>query len=463
MFEKIISIFRKNEEMLQLVFETKQDDLLLNFIECSDVNESTIRRFTVSPACSSIARIFTVYNPYDVKIFFSPPDTGKYIIPVGVAHSPEEWCGPDFANNGFDKRYPDRKNLFEHIPKKYLDDLKQGRAFLLIDQTHEGYQTSWLWDWFHNSCATYNINPKNIIYVTGNLNCADQYEEYCTKNSINDRLFALPLAHFEHTIYEIATNYNKRSGSIPGRNGPQRLPDFKTHKVYKNKTALKTFNILQKRPRGHRIWIFQKLVEHGLLDSCEASMNYFDIKDTYFEGKAMSLEDYQKIVSLLPLQPCENPVDYNEQNFMSGDGGIYVLLINHLTMLRTYCTVVSEASFGESELSCFLSEKTFKPIACQHPFIIAGSKNSLKHLHAMGYKTFEGAIDESYDSLDTWQRLDAIIKTMLKIENLSHSERDVWYNSTAAIVDHNYKNLMERGETYPIRLIKTLMERISNV
>ena len=60
----------------------------------------------------------------------------------------------------------------------------------------------------------------------------------------------------------------------------------------------------------------------------------------------------------------------------------------------------------------FISEKTFKTIACSHPFIVMGNKNTMSKLREMGYKTFDNFIDEGYDPLPTHERLQRIIKTL---------------------------------------------------
>ena len=45
----------------------------------------------------------------------------------------------------------------------------------------------------------------------------------------------------------------------------------------------------------------------------------------------------------------------------------------------------------------FNSEKVFKPIAWGMPFIILGNRLSLLKIRQLGFKTFDGLIDESYD------------------------------------------------------------------
>lgn len=45
----------------------------------------------------------------------------------------------------------------------------------------------------------------------------------------------------------------------------------------------------------------------------------------------------------------------------------------------------------------FISEKSFKPLAFKHPFIINGTPGTLAHLRSRGFETFGHVIDESYD------------------------------------------------------------------
>jgi hypothetical protein len=46
----------------------------------------------------------------------------------------------------------------------------------------------------------------------------------------------------------------------------------------------------------------------------------------------------------------------------------------------------------------FISEKSFKPLAHRHPFLIYGTPGTLAHLHSLGFLTFDHIIDETYDS-----------------------------------------------------------------
>jgi hypothetical protein len=45
----------------------------------------------------------------------------------------------------------------------------------------------------------------------------------------------------------------------------------------------------------------------------------------------------------------------------------------------------------------FISEKSFKPLAHKHPFLIYGTPGTLQHLRSLGFQTFDHIVDESYD------------------------------------------------------------------
>jgi hypothetical protein len=61
----------------------------------------------------------------------------------------------------------------------------------------------------------------------------------------------------------------------------------------------------------------------------------------------------------------------------------------------------------------FMSEKTFKPMAFEHAFIVWGSANTLAYLHNSGFETFDHAINETYDTVvDSTTRLQSIVQVV---------------------------------------------------
>lgn len=88
-----------------------------------------------------------------------------------------------------------------------------------------------------------------------------------------------------------------------------------------------------------------------------------------------------------------------------------------------------------------LTEKTFKPIALEMPFILVATAGSLEYLRSYGFKTFDGIIDESYDEeTDDILRLEKVTKLLCDIDRLSEVEKQNIHRQCIPIVEHNYNH-----------------------
>lgn len=81
---------------------------------------------------------------------------------------------------------------------------------------------------------------------------------------------------------------------------------------------------------------------------------------------------------------------------------------------QTYFSIVAESGVHAEALHpVFITEKTFKPIAYHHPFVVYGDPGTLAQLRTLGFETFDNLFDESYDAItNSQQRGQAIIKTV---------------------------------------------------
>ena len=144
---------------------------------------------------------------------------------------------------------------------------------------------------------------------------------------------------------------------------------------------------MNKRIRLQRIWFYTYLYQANLLDKGLVSMNYFNNGPNFFEGKKWDESFFDVVNKDLPR------LVYGKAN-NELDDNYYINRFPDQFCLDTFFTVVSEAHCGDSDQTMFLSEKTFKVIAVNHPFIIMGNKDSMKKMREIGYKTFDGFIDE---------------------------------------------------------------------
>lgn len=66
--------------------------------------------------------------------------------------------------------------------------------------------------------------------------------------------------------------------------------------------------------------------------------------------------------------------------------------------VNSYCNIVLESQFDVDQSNgAFITEKTFKPIKHGQLFFIAGGTGSLQALRDLGYRVFDGILDNRYD------------------------------------------------------------------
>jgi hypothetical protein len=86
-----------------------------------------------------------------------------------------------------------------------------------------------------------------------------------------------------------------------------------------------------------------------------------------------------------------------------------------------------------------LTEKTFKPICLNMPFVIVGTAGSLDYLRRYGFKTFDSLWDESYDDADDGLRIIKIGKLLDDLDHLSINEKTQLQKHLTPIVEHNFQ------------------------
>jgi hypothetical protein len=87
----------------------------------------------------------------------------------------------------------------------------------------------------------------------------------------------------------------------------------------------------------------------------------------------------------------------------------------------TCFSLVAETAVELPGQEMFVTEKTFKPMAYQHPFMILGMPNTLQYLRSQGFETYENLFDESYDTeLDVQSRIHIIKRNIENYKNIPH-------------------------------------------
>ena len=88
----------------------------------------------------------------------------------------------------------------------------------------------------------------------------------------------------------------------------------------------------------------------------------------------------------------------------------------------------------------FFTEKIVKPMLAKRLFLVASGQHYLRNLRNLGFRTFEGLVDESYDQEpDANLRLEMI---MDQVRYLSQQDAGVMQQHIAPILEHNFQVIM---------------------
>ena len=88
-----------------------------------------------------------------------------------------------------------------------------------------------------------------------------------------------------------------------------------------------------------------------------------------------------------------------------------------------------------------ITEKTFKPICLQMPWILAAPAGSLDYMRSYGFRTFHDVWDESYDQeIDDVVRMEKLSKLIRDLHGLSRAELQQIHRHVQPAVQHNFQH-----------------------
>lgn len=202
------------------------------------------------------------------------------------------------------------------------------------------------------------------------------------------------------------------------------------------------FLFLNKARRDHREIMLKELGNAGLLNSAlwtDVSRNivlpeqYAD----YFNGQI-------------------NSIKINET---SHDMSYAASILNPPMYVDTYFSLITETNSDVP--SRFFTEKIYKSILIGHPFIVVGCPSFYKFLHAEGYKTFDGFVDESFDNVDNLEERCKMIST--EVIKLCSSDLDNFLQAVKPICEYNRLLFLEKLGKHQISTYYKLLDFLKNI
>ena len=321
-----------------------------------------------------------------------------------------------------------------------INKIKNRQAFLAINNSHEAFHNV-VEPLYESLVIRQGIPAEQIILISESADIHTVIEEVATKLNL-PKMKAEWILQFEWNI--------QRCRRIMLREGRTNFePLNKQHYT-------KKFLNFNRRWRPQRVALVALMKAMGVLDQGHVSLGDSDDNNNWSrmwhwikwigsqnpDIKELYEKHEQEIVNLPPLYLDTNNLVDNRPDLDWTTNYLYE---------ETYFTVVSETNFYvntegvRSDPGRFLSEKTFKPIAMKHPFIVVSVPGMLVKLKELGYKTFSPWIDESYDEeQDDNKRLLKIVKEIKRLCELSPDELEIFLAESKKIVEHNFNVLMNK-------------------
>jgi hypothetical protein len=192
------------------------------------------------------------------------------------------------------------------------------------------------------------------------------------------------------------------------------------------------FTLLSRVHKWWRSTIVSHLYNNQLLGNSYWSYGNVDIGDRY-EDNPIQVHQFARLDTSMAEFLAAGPYKCDEQNATEHNSH-WMFVPEHYA--DSYCHLVLETFFdADGSNGCFISEKVFKPIRHGQPFVVFGTPHTLKTLRKLGYRTYDYAIDNSYDEVeDNTERFKLCVEAVKKIKNL---DMHAWYMSMWEDMQYN--------------------------
>lgn len=333
-------------------------------------------------------------------------EQGLYIIEVSK-HSPH-WAGYSSV--------PQSKNILLEIPDHVITAVRQRKLRIVIIDIIEG--DSYISTDFNGykhlnyTAQILNLPLRSILIVSGNLNIKTEYRQWC-----------------ENTLQPLLIEFIEGiewSGHDTGWQTPTK-PLIHYSLAMAN---VKSFNSLNRAHRQHRSDHLYFLAKNNLLeDGIVSGGSYFT--DNNITSKYVTDDLYKDVLQ----QHYPRTVDLSIEDLKEPKQVHPSLTSNFSTYTNSLLTVVTESHYEQTGL--FITEKTFRPIALGHPFIVLGQSFLLAKLNELGFKT--KFLDSGYDTIiDNQSRFDAVHSQLLEWKKMPYNNKIITIGQWLADIEHNF-------------------------
>jgi hypothetical protein len=186
---------------------------------------------------------------------------------------------------------------------------------------------------------------------------------------------------------------------------------------------------LNNKSRYHRCLMMEKLCENNLMSYGLNSWN------------KLSNEYYGAISDLYITYGSFNFKCWEERVINIDNYGIDKTIVDEYTKELIQPNALFALVTETYHRTNFITEKTFRPILLEQPFIVLGGKNQNYELLNLGFELYDEVFDYSFDLEDSLEkRVDGVINNLLRLKNQDYYEI---YETLLPKIKRNKKRMVE--------------------
>ena len=205
------------------------------------------------------------------------------------------------------------------------------------------------------------------------------------------------------------------------------------------------FNHLVSKYRSYRLHLVSNLISQDLIKYGSVSLSLKDEFGTWQEEieDADSLLDHKAKQSIRQtLCQLQSPLTIDTAD----PTGSLSASVDLELLTSALWHVVTETVYFFPKLH--LTEKAFKPIIAQRPFILVAAVGNLAYLRSYGFKTFDRWIDESYDQEPNhYIRIEKITREIAKLCSMPMEELEQMHSEMKETLKFNYDHFYGNFKT----------------
>ena len=273
----------------------------------------------------------------------------------------------------------------------------------------------------------YNLKPNQIILITIN----NYFKKFTNEILVISKPYLLAWWSTNYKNLSLPNVFDERTqiASITSGVNDYIMNEKDSFFLLYNRNSTKTF----------RVQVMLWLLKTGLINDTKFSLliKENDIDLNLLISKKQELKDlwkyYSKFIDLPHTSlDWDYPNDVNES------------LLSKPNYFKTNFSIVLESSFNSESLN--LTEKSFKPFANCHPFLIIGDVFVNTQLKNYGFTLYNDLIDYSFDKIsNNEERLNQALIELKRIHALGETHITDWYKNNIEKIAENQRVFFTYG------------------